>query len=83
MYVTLVLCCAVQPRLVQVYDSSKGDGSLHISLELSFPHKLVKRAGAPAKAWLVLASAADSRQLQVMRALYQCVPLVLGRDAEL
>jgi hypothetical protein len=54
-----------QPRLAQVYDHSKYDGSLHLSLELSFPHKLVKHAGAPARAWLVLASPAESAQLQV------------------
>jgi hypothetical protein len=54
-----------QPRLVQLYDQSKDDGSLHLSLELSFPHKLVSHAGAPARAWLVLASPAESAQLQV------------------
>jgi hypothetical protein len=48
-----------------VFDQSKDDGSLHLSLELTFPHKLVKHAGAPARAWLVLASPAESAQLQV------------------
>lgn len=56
---------AVQPWLVQVYDSSKDDGSLHLSLELAFPHKLVQAAGAPARAWLVLASPADSARLSL------------------
>jgi hypothetical protein len=50
---------------MQVYDSSKDDGSLHLSLELSFPAKLVKAAGAPARAWLVLASPAESVRLSL------------------
>jgi hypothetical protein len=57
--------CCLQPRLVEVYDQSSQDGSLHITLQLEFPHRLVKHAGAPARAWLVLAAPADSDELQV------------------
>ena len=50
---------------MEVYDQSTADGSLHLSLELQFPHKLVKHAGAPAKAWVVLASPSDSAEMQI------------------
>lgn len=64
------MCCghpALQPRLVAVYDEGPPDDTdgLQLHLELTFPHKLVKHAGAPARAWLSLQSAADSTRLDV------------------
>jgi hypothetical protein len=56
---------SLQPRLEEVYDQSSQDGSLHITLQLQFPHRLVKHAGAPARAWLLLAAPPDSDELQV------------------
>lgn len=62
---TSAFIAALQPRLVEVYDQSSQDGALHITLQLEFPHRLVQHAGAPARAWLVLAAPADSDELQV------------------
>jgi hypothetical protein len=42
---------------VQVFDQSSEGAGLQLHLQLAFPPKLVKKAGAPAVAWLVLQAA--------------------------
>lgn len=59
-------CCAhPQARLKEVYDNSSDEAGLQLHLLLSYPHKLVKLAGAPARAWLVLQSPPESHVLHV------------------
>jgi hypothetical protein len=61
-------CClfvTLQPRLMQVYDKSTPKTGLHLALELSFAPHLVKHAGAPLKAWLLLESPPTSHSLHV------------------
>jgi hypothetical protein len=54
-----------QTRLVQIYDKSSPETGLHLALELSFPHHLVKHAGAPQQAWITLESPPTSHLLHL------------------
>jgi hypothetical protein len=64
----LMFCMLLQAKLEQVYHKEDDTHGLMLHLKLSFPEQLVKLAGAPAAAWLVLHAPLDRPQLHITMA---------------
>ena len=61
----LLPCPLVQPHLEEVYVNQTPELGLLLHLHLTFPHHLVKHAGAPAAAWVVLHTPPNSPKLNM------------------